>query len=92
MLDAPTLFESGLDSICARIVVVTAAREERLSRVMDRDNLSREQAEIRFSAQQDEDFYESRADYVIENSQEPGRRLAAEAVLADLKGEAAKRL
>ena len=92
VLDAPTLFESGLDSICARIVVVTAAREERLSRVMDRDNLSREQAEIRFSAQQDEDFYESRADYVIENSQEPGRRLAAEAVLADLKGEAAKRL
>ncbi len=92
VLDAPTLFESGLDSICARIVVVTAAREERLSRVMDRDNLSREQAEIRFSAQQDEDFYESRADYVIENSREPGRRLAAEAVLADLKGEAAKRL
>ncbi|MEY8574398.1 L-threonylcarbamoyladenylate synthase [Oscillospiraceae bacterium 21-37] len=92
VLDAPTLFESGLDSICARIVVVTAVREERLSRVMDRDNLSREQAEIRFSAQQDEDFYESRADYVIENSREPGRRLAAEAVLADLKGEAAKRL
>ena len=92
VLDAPTLFESGLDSICARIVVVTAAREERLSRVMDRDNLSREQAEIRFSAQQDEDFYESRADYVIENSREPGCRLAAEAVLADLKGEAAKRL
>jgi len=92
VLDAPTLFESGLDSICARIVVVTAAREERLSRVMDRDNLSREQAEIRFSAQQDEDFYESRADYVIENSRGPGYRLAAEAVLADLKGEAAKRL
>ncbi len=92
VLDAPTLFESGLDSICARIVVVTAAREERLSRVMARDNLSREQAEIRFSAQQDEDFYESRADYVIENSREPGCRLAAEAVLADLKGEAAKRL
>lgn len=92
VLDAPTLFESGLDSICARIVVVTAAREERLLRVMARDNVSQEQAEIRFSAQQDEDFYESRADYVIENSREPGYRLAAEAVLADLKGEAAKRL
>lgn len=92
VLDAPTLFESGLDSICARIVVVTAAREERLLRVMARDNVSQEQAEIRFSAQQDEDFYESRADYVIENSREPGCRLAAEAVLADLKGEAAKRL
>ncbi len=92
VLDAPTLFESGLDSMCARIIAVTAAREERLLRVMARDNLSREQAQARFSAQGDGDFYESRADYVIENSREPGCREAAAAVLADLKGEAAKRL
>lgn len=92
VLDAPTLFESGLDSMCARIIAVAAPREERLLRVMARDNLSREQAQARFSAQGDGDFYESRADYVIENSREPGCREATAAVLADLKGEAAKRL
>ncbi len=77
LLDAPTLFEAGLDAVCVRILVVTAPREERLRRVIARDGVSREEALARFSAQQKEDFYTDRADYVIENG--PGMQLEGQA-------------
>lgn len=77
LLDAPTLFEAGLDQACTRILVVTAPREERLRRVTARDGIGRKEALARFSAQQEEDFYVDRADYVIENG--PGMRLEGQA-------------
>ena len=90
VLDAPTLFEAGLDSACARILVVSAPEGERLSRVMARDGLTREQALARFSAQQGAGFYENRADYVIENGPGTDPRAAAAAIAEQLKGEAAR--
>ena len=66
-LDAPTLFESGLDSACARILVVTAPEEERLARICQRDGISEETARRRVSAQYPEEFYVNRADWVLEN-------------------------
>ena len=70
-LDAPTLFESGFDRYCDKIVSVVAPRELRSRRIMTRDNLTPEQTEARLSAQQDDDFYISRSDYVIENKDKP---------------------
>lgn len=67
VLDAPTLFESGLDSACSRILVVNAPKEERLARVLKRDGISQEAALRRLEAQPSEDFYTSRADWVVEN-------------------------
>lgn len=92
VLDAPTLFEAGLDSACACILAVTAPEEVRLTRIMERDHLSREQAEQRLKAQHDAAFYESRADFVVENGLESACEKAVRAVLTELKGEAAKRL
>ena len=70
LLDAPTLFESGADAICDKIVVVTAPERLRLDRIMIRDRLTDEEARKRMSAQQDDAFYTSRADYVIKNAGE----------------------
>ena len=67
MLDAPTLFESGLDGACSRILVVDAPKEERLARILRRDNISQEAALRRLEAQPSPDFYTSRADWVVEN-------------------------
>ena len=85
LLDAPTLFEAGLDRICRRILAVTAPEEVRLGRVMERDGLPMERALERFAAQQPEAFYTERADLVIDNGGGPiGPRI--ERVCAQLKG------
>ncbi len=85
VLDAPTLFESGLDSACARIIAVTAPKEERVRRICGRDGLSQAEALQRLSAQQEDGFYTGQADYVVENG--PGAELSAvlEPVLQDLR-------
>ncbi len=92
VLDAPTLFEAGLDSACDRILTVTAPEEVRLTRILERDHLSPEQARERFAAQKDAAFYTSRADYVLDNGPGAGWEEALRSVLQELKGEAAKRL
>ncbi len=86
-LDAPTLFEAGLDAACARILVVTAPREERLLRIRQRDGVSEEEAQLRFSAQREEAFYTDRADYVIENRAKADLAEALAPVLRELQIE-----
>ena len=67
VFDTPALFESGFDAECDLIVAVTADRETRLSRIIARDGLTREQAERRVNAQHPESYYTSRADAVLRN-------------------------
>lgn len=69
LLDAPTLFEAGLDSLCARILAVTAPEEVRARRIAARDGLSEGQITERFRAQMPGGFYEERAGFVIENGE-----------------------
>lgn len=66
-LDAPTLFESGMDKSCDVVVVVVAPREQRMARIMERDRLTVEEAENRIASQPGEDFYTTRAWHVISN-------------------------
>ena len=66
--DAPQLFESGADVFCDLIVSVTAKKEIRLERICKRDNIDISRAELRMSAQLDEEFFRSHSDIVIENS------------------------
>lgn len=68
VLDAPTLFESGIDDICDYVVSVVAQRETLISRIMNRDNISREAAENRLRSQQTAEFYRERSDFIIENN------------------------
>lgn len=67
LLDAPTLFEAGADSLCDYIVSVVAPEPLRLHRICQRDKLTQEQAAARISAQHEETFYRKRSSYVIEN-------------------------
>lgn len=84
LLDAPTLFESGLDSLCGRILTVTAPEKVRLERVMARDGLTKAQALERFQAQYPAEFYEARGDFVLENTGDISRLL--EEAARELKG------
>ena len=67
LIDAPQLFESGLDRYCDRIVAVVAPKKTRLRRIMERDGLTREEALRRMSRQLDEEEIVRRSDEVIEN-------------------------
>ncbi len=87
LLDAPTLYESGLDAECNAVVAVLAAEDVRLERVTARDGISREAALRRFAAGKPDEFYHARADYVLCNNSTPADFLgrAAEVVEEILK-------
>jgi dephospho-CoA kinase len=65
VLDAPTLFESGADKFCCRVMAVTASRALRIERVMARDCISREQAQTHIDAQPKEVYYKEKADFTV---------------------------
>ncbi len=67
VLDVPLLFQSGADAYCDVTVAVTAPFETRKRRIMARDGLDEAAAVLRMGAQEDESFYTSRADIIIEN-------------------------
>lgn len=67
--EAAILFESGAFSMLDRIITVIAPVEERIERVVKRNNLSREQVLERIRNQSDDEYKISRSDYVINNSE-----------------------
>ena len=67
LLDAPTLFESGIDSLCDFIVSCIARAEVRVKRITARDGITEEQAKARIASQHGDEFFRQRSDYVIEN-------------------------
>ena len=69
ILDAPTLFESGADKICDCVICVIASDEACISRIIERDGITREQAAARLSNQPTNDFLISACDeYVVNDS------------------------
>ncbi len=68
LLDAPTLFESGLNKICDVTVAVLAEKEDRLKRIIERDKISKEDALLRINAGKSDDYYIKKADYVLYNN------------------------
>ena len=67
LLDAPTLFESGLDEICRCIVSVTAPLELKIERLLSRDGIPYDMVYSRLKSQNDEAFFANRSDYLISN-------------------------
>lgn len=68
IFDAPQLFEAHADVFCEKIISVLSAREKRLERLVRRDNLRREEVELRMSAQYDEQFFIEHSDSIIDNN------------------------
>ena len=68
VLDAPTLFESGLNEICSYVISVVAPFDMKLKRILERDGVPVELAKSRLSSQNSEKFFYDRSDAVINNS------------------------
>lgn len=68
IIDAPLLFEVGLDNRCDRVFVVNADTEVRIERVMNRDGISRQEVLDRIANQMPMEDKIERADFVLDNS------------------------
>ena len=66
-IDAIALFEGGLADLCDMTVAVTAPTEDRVLRLMKRDNISEDYARSRIAAQHDEAWFLQQCDCVLEN-------------------------
>jgi len=68
VLDAPTLYQAGVDELCRAVVAVVADTVLCAERIIKRDGISEGDALKRLANQPSADFFMKKADYIIENS------------------------
>lgn len=68
VVDAPLLFEFGMEKIVDESWLVTAALEKRIERIIERDGLTKEQILARINNQMSQDMQEKLSNYIIDNS------------------------
>jgi len=69
IMEAAILFESGASKLVNKIATVAAPLQERIERVMQRNNLTLEQVNDRIRNQMSDEERIMKADYVIRNSE-----------------------
>lgn len=85
-IDAIELKSSGLSDGCSVNIAVTADKQRRIERIMQRDNISEQAARARVEAQHDAAYFAEFCDYVLENNfgreqfEEDCRRIFKEAI------------
>ena len=80
VIDAPLLFEAGLDKVCDVTVGVTAPIDARIARLCSRDGIGADVAKNRFANQKNEEFLKSHCTYIISN--DGGSEALSQKVLA----------
>lgn len=66
-IDAIALLESDIRDKCAAVVGIIADTETRIDRLMAREGISREYAELRVSAQKTNEYFQEKCDYILSN-------------------------
>ena len=69
ILDVPLLFETGMDALCDETWALYVDRETQIARIVQRDGLSREQAEARIDSQMSADDRIRRATFAVNTDQ-----------------------
>ena len=83
--EAAILFESGSYQNCDYIITVTAPLEDRITRVMQRDNCSREQVLQRINVQWTDEERALKSNYVIDNTSTQSAKHEIDKILKILK-------
>lgn len=68
IVDMPLLYEAKMDGMFDKVIAVLADKEILISRLMERDNFTRNEAIRRIELQIDVEEKKNRADYVIMNN------------------------
>jgi dephospho-CoA kinase len=83
--EAAILFESGSYQNCDYIITVTAPLEDRITRVIQRDNCSREQVLQRINAQWTDEERAVKSNFVIDNTTAQSAKNEIDKILKILK-------
>ncbi len=67
LLDAPTLYESGADSLCDEVIAVVSDEKTRLVRIMARDGIDEDAAMLRIKAGKPDEFYIEKTNNIVYN-------------------------
>ena len=67
-IDAIELFGGNLARRCKATFAVLADREKRIGRIMVRDGITRDYAELRVDAQKPDSYFEEKCDYILKNN------------------------
>ena len=70
IIDAPLLFESGIDSDCDVVISLIADEILKVKRICKRDNIDEATAKSRLNIQHDNNYYIEKSDYIIENTKD----------------------
>lgn len=82
VIDAPLLYEAGMDKICDFVIAVVADIDIRRERISARDNISESDIEKRMQNQKDDSFFTEKADYTLINNGETDVTSQIENILA----------
>lgn len=85
VIDAPLLFEAGLDKVCDSVISLVATKELQVKRICQRDCLDEQTAIARLSSQKPASFYIDNSDIVIMNTENTNLREEAKKVLEALE-------
>ena len=83
--EAAILFESGSYQNCDSIITITTPLEDRIARVMQRDNSSREQVLDRINAQWTDEQRAAKSNFIIENTDPQNAKSQLDEILKILK-------
>lgn len=67
LIDAPMLFEAGVERLCDLVCTVVSPEEDQIKRICFRDHISEEKAKLRIKNQISREELIKRSDLVIEN-------------------------
>lgn len=68
VLVVPLLFEAGMTDLCTEVWVVSCSQQQQIQRLIQRDRLTFEQAQLRINSQMPIDQKCAKADVVLDNS------------------------
>ena len=70
LLDAPLLFEAGLETRCDKVLLIVADMDVRIARVCERDGISARQVRDRIDNQMSDEEKKKRSDHIVDNSED----------------------
>ena len=79
IIDAISLFETELYTLCDSTIFVHCPKEIRVKRIMEREHINEEYALSRINAQKSDEYFKSKADFTVVNDGEQN-------ILKQLKG------
>ena len=68
IVDAPLLFEAGLDKLCDITLGIVCDRINNTKRIIERDGISSDLAKSRLDKQYDDSFFKEKCTFCIENN------------------------